>query len=59
MRATAAVAERFGFVGKARSIIRCRGLRIIPSQQHWDEDDEDAPSYGINPVTGEKIMLGS
>jgi hypothetical protein len=25
----------------------------------WDEDDEDAPSYGINPVTGEKITLRS
>jgi hypothetical protein len=25
----------------------------------WDEDDEDAPSYGINPATGEKIIFGS
>jgi hypothetical protein len=25
----------------------------------WDEDDEDAPRYGVNPVTGEKIMIGS
>jgi hypothetical protein len=25
----------------------------------WDEDDEDAPTYGINPVTGEKIIFGS
>jgi hypothetical protein len=25
----------------------------------WDEDDEDAPRYGVNPVTGEKFMIGS
>jgi hypothetical protein len=25
----------------------------------WDEDDEDAPTYGINPATGEKIIFGS
>jgi hypothetical protein len=25
----------------------------------WDEDDEDAPSYGVNPVTGEKIVFRS
>jgi hypothetical protein len=28
----------------------------------WNEDDaqdEDAPRYGINPITGEKIMIGS
>jgi hypothetical protein len=25
----------------------------------WDEDDEDAPSYGVNPITGEKIVIAS
>jgi hypothetical protein len=25
----------------------------------WDEDEEDALRYGINPITGEKIMIGS
>jgi hypothetical protein len=31
-----------------------------PAQyEDWDADDEDAPTYGVNPVTGEKIIFRS
>jgi hypothetical protein len=47
-------------VAKVRTprVVAARGE--APAQYpDWDEHDEDAPRYGINLTTGEKIMIGS
>jgi hypothetical protein len=49
-----------GKVAKVRypRVVATRGE--APAQYpDWDEDYEDAPRYGVNPITGEKIMIGS
>jgi hypothetical protein len=30
-----------------------------PQYEDWDADDDDAPTYGVNPATGEKIIFRS
>jgi hypothetical protein len=57
---------RVSLRGASTKVAKVRYPRVVatrgeaPAQYpDWDEDGEDAPSYGINPVTGEKIMLGS
>src|SRR5882757_132893 len=39
-------------------IVAARG-DAPPQYEDWDADDEDAPTYGVNPVTGEKIIFRS
>ena len=39
-------------------IVAARG-DAPPQYEDWDVDDEDAPTYGVNPVTGEKIIFRS
>jgi hypothetical protein len=52
--------------GIGTTVAKVRYPRVVaargeaPAQYpDWDEDDEDAPRYGINLITGEKITIGS
>jgi hypothetical protein len=44
-------------------VAKVRYPRVVAARgeapaQYGDDDDDEAPSYGINPVTGERIRFG-
>jgi hypothetical protein len=50
----------------AAKVAKVRYPRVVATRREapaqypdWDEDGEDAPTFGINPLTGEKIMFGT
>ena len=53
---------RVSLKAKGTKLAKTRYPRVVATRgdappQYPDPDDEDRPSYGINPVTGEKIWI--